>query len=329
LEYPPTDQASLAEMTATALSTLLIDPGLGLATMLQLEPFQRSGNWRTIMALSLVSPDHAQHQASAVTTCSTTPIQFGISYVAPALIMPTDHQCYATCKGLTYVRPLQRMEEDKVLVRVAPLDHRLDAPGKFFTLVLTESQLALALPYDRPLRDMPYQDCREEVEAHAMRMLRRFDRQLQMACRSTSAETESQEKLAQPDAPLQKVAHLSKMETTMYCKGSVIVLSTDIIQQAYATMQGQSQHRRLSTKHLPVLLLRAALLLLIQLIKNEQDPFRRGQLARQEAELRRVLVCRHRLHPRVDVTPLYEGGDKHGQIAGCTLRVGIPLALVA
>lgn len=115
----------------------------------------------------------------------------------------------------------------------------------------------------------------------------------------------------------------------MYCKGSAIVLFTGIIQQAYAAMQGQPYHRRLSTKYLPVFLLRAALLLLAQLRKNEQDPFRRGQLIRQEADLRHVLVCRHWLHPCVDVTPLYAGGDKQGQIIGCTLRVGIPLAFAA
>ena len=216
-----------------------------------------------------------------------------------------------------------------MLVRVAPLDHRLDAPGKFCTLALTESQLALALPYDRTLRAMPYHDCREVVEAHAMRMLRLFDKASEATCRSTSAETESQEKPDQPDAPLQMTTRQPEPEMTMYCKGSAIVLSTDVIQQAYATMQGQSQHRRLSTRHLPVLLLRAALLLLVQLRKSERDPFRRVQLARQEAELRRVLVCRHQLHPRVDVAPLYAGGDKHGQIIGCTLRFGIPLALAA
>ncbi len=281
------------------------------------------------MALSIVSPDRTQNQAGEVTSCSINQIQFETTYVARASIVPTDHQHYATCKGLTYVRPLQQMDGGRVLVRVAPLDHCLDVPGKFCTLILTEDQLAQALPYDRALRNMSYHDCREEVEAHAMRMLRLFDKASEAACRSTGAEMESQEKLAQPDAPLRKTARQPETETSMYCKDSAIVLSTDVIQQAYATMQGQSHHRRLSTRHLPVLLLRAALLLLIQLRKNEQDPFRRGQLARQEAELRRVLVCRHRLHPRLDVTPLYAGADKYGQIIGCTLRVGIPLALAA
>ena len=279
------------------------------------------------MALSIVPPGHAQQRTSGLATCSTILLQFGVTYVAPASIVPIGYQCYATCKGLTYIRLLLQMDGDKVMVRVAPLDYRLDVPGKFCILILREAQLAQALLFDRTLRDLSYHDRRELVEDHAMQMCRLLDQQSEAVSSSSGSIPDLQEE--EPSQPPISLQVISKPEAAMFIYDrSEVRLSIEAIRQAYASMKERLQNQRLSTRHLPALLLQAALLTVVQQMREEREPLRYMELRFQEADLRRLLAFRHRIRPHLNVTPLYAKG-RQGQIVGCIVRIGVPLSLAA
>jgi hypothetical protein len=96
-----------------------------------------------------------------------TAIHIRAIYVAPALVLPEDLTSFASCHGLTYLQPVQRLDGDNVLVHAAPLAHRLSMPGKYYSCVLPESALNIALVYDRRLAGLPTCDLRELLEERA------------------------------------------------------------------------------------------------------------------------------------------------------------------
>lgn len=240
-------------------------------------------------------------------------ISVGATYVASALVLPEDLKSFASCKHLTYLQPVQQLDDDSIVVYAAPLPHRLGMPGKYFTCVLSASTLLSAIAYDRRLASMATCDMRDLVEEHAIQMLQVI-RQPRLTTIEVAPPSQAEvpershhhEHVQSPASP--------QDERASYVNGPTVTLSADIIQDIWARMKYQ-QHRAQSLRQLPVLLLRAALS-----VAEHLD---------EQALIRRVLVWRDRIPPRMEVTPIFARRRTGQQIVGYRVQVDVPCLFAA
>jgi len=229
-------------------------------------------------------------------------------YVAPASVLPEDLLPIAGCHHLTYLQPVQQLDGDSVLVHVAPLPHRLEMPGKYYTCVVSASAFDSALVYDRRLACIATCDLRELVEERA-------------------AQTAPVEPSQAPDSTVQTeevpAAMVSDEEEADLAPLPTIFVSRETIRESLETLQVTgTRERRVQT-----VLLHATLQTLSTQMKHSYNKREYRHLQNQYDQVLAVQQRRDKGHGWqrvVTLEPAWEEGR-----AGWSLIVGVPVSLAA
>lgn len=290
-------------------------------------------------------PTHqrATEQSQRVSqTTSHSAHQADTTYIGLATLVPADLRALCTCAHLFFAR-VQRWCADGELVRVeiAALPHYFAAEASsrqkhVHTIMLSAEQFAQLVEYDRHLAGIATCDVRElvteHVTAHAAQSLAPCHPSLQhprISQSTASAGASSTSPTLRQIAPV-PLAPKASQSPLLWCEGPAVTIPLNVLRvEADAAAFHESAR---SSAHGPVpfavLILRAALDILSAERQQETDQRERKHLTRQLREVRRVLVARREIPPKVAVTPFYQRG-RDSRLMGCTVHIGVPLHLAA
>ena len=273
------------------------------------------------------------------------PAASDMTYIGLAALVPVELRALCTCAGLFFARvygegKLQGGQE--YYLEIAALPHYFDAQADsrqkhIRTMTLSATQFALLVEYDRHLAGMPTCDVRELVIDHATAQ----GYYPQPACHTSplrptvsqvatpAAGASSTSPTLRQTAQIAQTAYPSQPSALLWREGPTLTVPLALLRtEAQAAFQEPACSSTPSPVPFTVLVLRAALNVLTAQRQQETDQRERKRLTRQLREVRRVLVARREIPPKIAVTPLYQPGKARGPI-GCTVSIGVPLALVA
>lgn len=302
---------------------------------------------------SLSMPDHntyAQLHSIRISSIAQQPAATDMTYIGLATLVPVELRALCTCAGLFFARVYGQGAgngEQEYYLEIAALSHYFDADAPTHQkhvrmMMLSASQFALLVEYDRQLAGMPTCDVRELVTDHVAAHRLVHGSHLHAACHPSSprpsvthptifsAGASSQPPTPRQEAVVPTVPKRSQESALLWCEGPTVTVQLDTLRIA-ANAEAFHESAHLAAQGpvpFAILLLRAALDLLTAQWQQETDQRARELLTRHLCEVRRVLVARREIPPKVGVTPLYQPGKAREPI-GCTVHIGVPLQFAA